>query len=127
MSLPEPVQLAVIDVSFISLGLVLGPVSSTFGPAGGPVVALVKPQFEAGRAQVHGGVVRDPVVHLDVLERVAAVAGAAGLAVIDATASPILGPEGNREFLLHLGVGRTGGNGLPGARLHERLAAVAAP
>jgi 23S rRNA (cytidine1920-2'-O)/16S rRNA (cytidine1409-2'-O)-methyltransferase len=103
-SLPEPVALASVDVSFISLGLVLGPVASTFGPAGGPLVALVKPQFEAGRAQVQRGVVRDPAVHREVLERVAERAVQLGLDVIDVIASPLLGPEGNREFLLYLQV-----------------------
>ena len=104
-SLPEPVSLASIDVSFISLALVLGPVATTFGPEGGSIVPLVKPQFEAGREAARGGVVRDPAVHLGVLQRVAAAARAAGLAVAGAIASPILGPEGNREFLLNLLVG----------------------
>ncbi|MFL5680867.1 MAG: TlyA family RNA methyltransferase [Chloroflexota bacterium] len=104
-SLPEPIDLAVIDVSFISLGLVLGPVASLFAPQGGDVVALVKPQFEAGREQVKGGVVRDAAIHLEVLRRVVARAAALGLEPRDVTPSPILGPEGNREFLLHLRVG----------------------
>lgn len=101
-TLPEPVSLAVVDVSFISLGLVLGPLRSAFGGKGGSIVALVKPQFEAGRGIARGGVVRDPAVHLEVLERVAARARELGLAVRDAVASPLLGPEGNREFFLHL-------------------------
>jgi 23S rRNA (cytidine1920-2'-O)/16S rRNA (cytidine1409-2'-O)-methyltransferase len=100
--LPEPVELAVIDVAFISLGLVLGPVTSCFGSAGGRLVPLVKPQFEAGRELVPGGVVRDPAVHLAVLERVAATAQALGLEVAGAIASPLMGPQGNREFLLDL-------------------------
>jgi 23S rRNA (cytidine1920-2'-O)/16S rRNA (cytidine1409-2'-O)-methyltransferase len=104
-ALPEAVDLAAIDVSFISLGLILGPVASCFGPDGGPVVALVKPQFEAGRSQVRGGVVRDPQVHLDVLRRVVARARSLGLKPLDVVASPITGPEGNREFLLYLEVG----------------------
>ncbi len=107
-TLPEVVSLAVVDVSFISLGLVLGPVRSAFGSAGGTIVALVKPQFEAGRAAARGGVVRDPAVHLEVLERVAARAKELGLTVRDAVASPLLGPEGNREFFLHLEVGPGG-------------------
>ena len=69
-SLPEPVDLAVIDVAFISLGLVLGPVRSVLRDGAGPIVALVKPQFEAGRADVKGGVVRDATVHRDVLRQV---------------------------------------------------------
>jgi 23S rRNA (cytidine1920-2'-O)/16S rRNA (cytidine1409-2'-O)-methyltransferase len=100
--LPEPVALAVADVSFISLGLVLGPIAACLGPEGGPIVPLVKPQFEAGRAALDRGVVRDPAVHLDVLRATVAGARALGLAAVDAIASPILGPEGNREFLLHL-------------------------
>ena len=67
--LPEQMSLAVVDVSFISLGLVLGPIASTFGPPGGSLVPLVKPQFEAGRAALDKGVVRDPTVHLEVLRR----------------------------------------------------------
>ncbi|HSO30356.1 MAG TPA: TlyA family RNA methyltransferase [Candidatus Sulfomarinibacteraceae bacterium] len=104
-ALPEPVSLATIDVAFISLRLVLGPVATTFGPGGGDVVALVKPQFEAGRALVHGGVVRDPAVHRATVEGVAAASTAIGLRPLDVIASPITGPEGNREFLLHLRVG----------------------
>jgi 23S rRNA (cytidine1920-2'-O)/16S rRNA (cytidine1409-2'-O)-methyltransferase len=104
-TLPEPVSLATVDVSFISLRLVLAPVASAFGPAGGDIVALVKPQFEAGRGEAKGGVVRDPVVHERVVGEVAATAEAAGLRVLGQTPSPILGPEGNREFLLHLKVG----------------------
>ena len=100
--LPEPVALAVVDVSFISLGLVLGSIAGCFGAAGGPLIPLVKPQFEAGRAALDRGVVRDPAVHLAVLRTVVARARELGLAAVDAIASPILGPEGNREFLLHL-------------------------
>ena len=101
-SLPEPVALAVVDVSFISLGLVLGPIAACFGLAGGPLVPLVKPQFEAGRQALDRGVVRDPAVHLEVLRRVVAQARALGLLALDVIASPLLGPDGNREFLLHL-------------------------
>jgi 23S rRNA (cytidine1920-2'-O)/16S rRNA (cytidine1409-2'-O)-methyltransferase len=103
-SLPEPVSLASIDVSFISLRLVLAPIASTFEEAGGDIVPLVKPQFEAGRTEVRDGVVRDPAIHTRVLHDVAGAALAAGLEPLAAIASPILGPEGNREFLLHLRV-----------------------
>jgi 23S rRNA (cytidine1920-2'-O)/16S rRNA (cytidine1409-2'-O)-methyltransferase len=105
-SLPEPIDLAVIDVSFISLGLVLGPIASTLrsGPDA-PIVALVKPQFEAGRGRTDHGVVRDPEIHREVLENVTAAAQALGLGARAVIASPILGPEGNREFLLHLQAG----------------------
>jgi 23S rRNA (cytidine1920-2'-O)/16S rRNA (cytidine1409-2'-O)-methyltransferase len=103
-SLPEPIGLATIDVSFISLGIVLGPVSSTLAP-NGQVVALVKPQFEAGRGRTDHGVVRDPAVHREVLERTVEHAAAAGLGTRDVIVSPLTGPEGNREFLVHLAPG----------------------
>jgi 23S rRNA (cytidine1920-2'-O)/16S rRNA (cytidine1409-2'-O)-methyltransferase len=109
--LPEIVDLAVIDVSFISLRLILGPVAAAFGPAGGEIVALVKPQFEAGRGQVPGGVVRDPAVHRATITGVVEAARAAGLVPVDVIASPLLGPEGNREFLLHVRVPATGSKG----------------
>jgi 23S rRNA (cytidine1920-2'-O)/16S rRNA (cytidine1409-2'-O)-methyltransferase len=102
--LGERVDLTVVDVSFISLGLVLGPIASCLAP-GGRVVPLVKPQFEAGRADAKGGVVRDPRIHRAVLERVVEAAAAVGLGACDVVASPILGPEGNREFLLDLRLG----------------------
>lgn len=102
---PEPVDLAVIDVSFISLRLVLGPVRAVLREGRGPIVALVKPQFEAGRADARGGVVRDPEVHRRVLREAAAAATQAGLGVHGVIASPIRGPEGNREFLVHLAAG----------------------
>jgi 23S rRNA (cytidine1920-2'-O)/16S rRNA (cytidine1409-2'-O)-methyltransferase len=105
-SLPEPIALAVIDVSFISLGLVLGPIASTLRPGpNAPIVALVKPQFEAGRGRTDHGVVRDPAIHREVLEKIVAAARVLGLGARDVIASPILGPEGNREFLLHLQAG----------------------
>ncbi|MBI3745876.1 MAG: TlyA family RNA methyltransferase [Chloroflexi bacterium] len=103
-TLPEPVSLATIDVSFISLHLILRPVATAISKEGGEVVALVKPQFEAGRGQVPGGVVRDPSVHRTAIEGVVAAAREAGLVPVDVIASPILGPEGNREFLLWIRV-----------------------
>ncbi len=116
-TLPESVAIATIDVSFISLGLVLGPVASTLGP-GGQVVALVKPQFEAGRGRTDHGVVRDPSVHREVLDRTVASAREAGLGTRAVIASPITGPAGNREFLVHLAPG-------PGcAEIGERIAEV---
>jgi len=102
--IPEPVDIAVVDVAFISLGLVLGPILSVLAP-GGSMVALVKPQFEAGRPEVRGGVVRDPEVHRDVLRRTSARAAALGLGTRGVIASPLRGPEGNREFLAWLGPG----------------------
>ena len=108
-TLDQPIDLAVIDVAFISLALVLGPVASTLrgagGPPGSPIVALIKPQFEVGRGGTDHGVVRDPAVHRTVLETVVGQAAALGLGARAVIASPILGPEGNREFLVHLQAG----------------------
>ena len=104
-TLPEPVDLAVVDVSFISLGLVLGPIRSVLRDGAGPIVALVKPQFEAGKADAKGGVVRDPAIHRRVLRETVARAAALGIGTRAVIASPILGPEGNREFLVHLQAG----------------------
>jgi 23S rRNA (cytidine1920-2'-O)/16S rRNA (cytidine1409-2'-O)-methyltransferase len=102
--LPGPVDLAVVDVSFISLDRILRPVATCFGPAGGRIVALVKPQFEAGRKQVRDGVVRDPQIHRQTLETVARYALGIGLKLRNAVASPLTGPAGNREFFLELEV-----------------------
>lgn len=118
-SLPEPVSLAVVDVSFISLALVLGPIASCFGASGGDVIALVKPQFEAGRESVHRGVVRDHAVHRRVIERTADTSAALGLAPVGLIESPIRGPEGNREFLLHAVVGGSASGRLTAARIAE--------
>jgi 23S rRNA (cytidine1920-2'-O)/16S rRNA (cytidine1409-2'-O)-methyltransferase len=102
--LPTAVDLAVVDVSFISLDRILGPVAGCFGSRGGLIIALVKPQFEAGRRQVRDGVIRDPQVHRQTLEGVARHALAIGLKLRNAVASPLLGPAGNREFFLELEV-----------------------
>jgi 23S rRNA (cytidine1920-2'-O)/16S rRNA (cytidine1409-2'-O)-methyltransferase len=102
--LPTPVDLAVVDVSFISLDRILRPVALCFGPMGGRIVALVKPQFEAGRKQVRDGVVRDPQIHRQTLETVARYALGIGLKLRNAVASPLTGPAGNREFFLELEV-----------------------
>ncbi len=116
-TLPESIDLAVIDVSFISLDLVLGPVTTTLAPRG-TIVALVKPQFEAGKGRTDHGVVRDPAIHREVLERTIESARRHGLGTRAVVASPITGPEGNREFLVHLGRG-------PGcAEIGERIAVV---
>lgn len=107
-ALPEPVDIVSIDVSFIGLHLVLPAARAVLAPEG-QIVALVKPQFEAGRADVgKGGVVRDPAVHLRVLREVIAAADALGLGIHGVTASPLLGPAGNREFLVHLKPGAAG-------------------
>ncbi len=116
-ALPEPIDLATIDVSFISLALILGPVAATLAPRG-QIVALVKPQFEAGRGRTDHGVVRDPVLHREVLKRTVDDAQAAGLGTRAVIASPLTGPQGNREFLVHLAPG-------PGcAEIGERIVEV---
>jgi 23S rRNA (cytidine1920-2'-O)/16S rRNA (cytidine1409-2'-O)-methyltransferase len=99
--LPGPVDIVVIDVSFISLRQILPAVLPVLTPAA-DIVALVKPQFEAGRAEVRKGVIRDPDVHARVLEEVAAAAAAVGLTRVASTPSPITGQKGNVELLLHL-------------------------
>ncbi len=100
--LPEAVSIAVIDVSFISLKLIL-PVALVLLSDSGVCVPLIKPQFEAGKGQVgKGGVVREPEIHRTVLREILTFAAEHGFSVRDLIASPILGPAGNREFLAHL-------------------------
>ncbi|HTG47825.1 MAG TPA: TlyA family RNA methyltransferase [Actinomycetota bacterium] len=106
--LPFVPDLLVADLSFISLATVL-PALSSMGSASAAYVLLVKPQFEAGRSAVgKGGVVTDPAVWRRALDRVVTVAGATGLAPLGAIASPLPGPAGNVEFLLHLRRGSAG-------------------
>jgi 23S rRNA (cytidine1920-2'-O)/16S rRNA (cytidine1409-2'-O)-methyltransferase len=103
--LPEPVALVVVDVSFISLALILPVIARILMP-GGQAITLVKPQFEAGREAVgKGGVVRDPATHRAVLARFVADARDAGFAVAGLMPSPLRGPAGNVEFLGHLLLG----------------------
>ncbi len=97
---PEPVDIIVCDASFIALSKVLDAALGLARP-GAALVALVKPQFEAGRCEVgKGGVVRDPVVHQRVCDAAAEWIGSKGWAVVGIETSPITGPEGNVEFLL---------------------------
>ena len=98
---PEPPDLIVCDASFIGLETVL-PAALALAAPGAILVALVKPQFEAGRAQVgKGGVVRDPAVHEAVVSRIREwLAGQPGWTVVGTDESPITGPDGNREFLI---------------------------
>jgi 23S rRNA (cytidine1920-2'-O)/16S rRNA (cytidine1409-2'-O)-methyltransferase len=105
-SLPEPIELATIDASFISLQLILPTVKSLLQPHG-EVVALVKPQFEAGREQVgKGGIVRDPKVHRAVLEKITRFAIEKEWRVLGIGRSPLAGAEGNVEFFVHLSADR---------------------
>lgn len=100
--IPDKIQFVSIDVSFISLIKVLGPVKALMEPDG-QVVCLIKPQFEAGREKVgKKGVVRERSVHLEVIRMVAAFAGSIGFEALHLEFSPIKGPEGNIEYLLHL-------------------------
>jgi len=102
---PEPCTLATMDVSFISVRKILEPLKAVLAP-GALALVLVKPQFEVGRGQVgRGGIVKEPALHLQALEEVAAFATGAGYAVVSACASPITGATGNREFFLKLVVG----------------------
>ena len=106
-SLPEPVVGVVIDVSFISLALIL-PVAVRLLVPGGWCVPLIKPQFEAGRRDVgKGGVVRDPGIRRRVIREVVGYAAANGFGVTGIVASPILGPAGNAEFLACFRLGAT--------------------
>ncbi len=99
--LPEAIDLVVIDVSFISLRLVLPTAIGLLHPGGG-VVALVKPQFEVGKGEVgKGGVVRDPAQHQAVVQAIAECGAHLGLHGHGVCESPIVGPKGNREFFLY--------------------------
>jgi 23S rRNA (cytidine1920-2'-O)/16S rRNA (cytidine1409-2'-O)-methyltransferase len=101
-TLGEPLDLSVVDVSFISLKLVLPVIFSLLKPEG-QVLCLIKPQFEAGKEKVgKKGVVRDPAVHQEVLEAFLQTAQEIGFTVKNLTFSPVKGPEGNIEFLGHL-------------------------
>ncbi|MEH3143832.1 MAG: TlyA family RNA methyltransferase [Methylobacterium frigidaeris] len=98
--LPEPPEMAVVDLSFISLHLVLPAVVPLLAP-GAALVALIKPQFEAGRERVgRGGLVRDPAIHDEVCAGIRDRLAALGVAVAGLIPSPIEGGDGNREFLV---------------------------
>ncbi|MGH7823960.1 MAG: TlyA family RNA methyltransferase [Candidatus Binatia bacterium] len=100
--LPCPADLATVDVSFISLRLVL-PQVKTLLAAAGQIVALIKPQFEVGKGKVgKGGVVRSHDEHVRVIEEINGAAVRLGLAVEGVIESPLLGPKGNKEFFIHL-------------------------
>lgn len=98
----DELDFASVDVSFISLSRILPPARELLKPAG-EMVCLIKPQFEAGREKVgKKGVVRDAKIHLEVIEEVLAFAKEAGFSVLQLTFSPVKGPEGNIEYLVHL-------------------------
>jgi 23S rRNA (cytidine1920-2'-O)/16S rRNA (cytidine1409-2'-O)-methyltransferase len=98
-ALPEPISLGVVDVSFISLKLAL---PTVFNLVSDEVVALIKPQFEAGRAEVgKGGVVRDPAIHKKVLSELTQWSTTQPFRIVEIVESPIKGPAGNVEFLSH--------------------------
>lgn len=100
--LGEPLDLSVVDVSFISLKIVL-PVIKTFLKPTGQVLCLIKPQFEAGKEKVgKKGVVRDPETHKEVLDQFVELANSLEFKILGLTFSPVKGPEGNIEFLGHL-------------------------
>lgn len=98
---PEPVDALICDASFISLKTVL-PAPLSLLQGGGVLIALIKPQFEAGRGRLgKGGVVRDPLVHTEILQEIEGwLQARAGLSVLGVTESPVTGPKGNREFLI---------------------------
>jgi len=115
----EPFQLVVIDVSFISLKTIVERAIAELAP-GGTIVALVKPQFEAGRKRLgRGGVVRDPEVHRAVLREVRDAMQSLGLTAAAVTPSPLLGPAGNREFFM---LARREGAPVSDTRLDEAIA-----
>ena len=99
----EPLDLSVIDVSFISLRIVLPAIKNLLKQDRGQVLCLIKPQFEAGRENVgKNGVIREPAVHKEVLDNIVALAKELGFKILGLTFSPVKGPAGNIEFLGHL-------------------------
>lgn len=101
--LGEPLDLSVVDVSFISLKIVLPVIRTFLRPEAGQVLCLIKPQFEAGKEKVgKKGVVRDPLVHQEVLDHFVELTHQIGFHILGLTFSPVKGPEGNIEFLAHL-------------------------
>lgn len=108
--LGEPLDLSVVDVSFISLKIVLPVIKTFLKENSGQVLCLIKPQFEAGKEKVgKKGVVRDPAVHKEVLDDFVALANEIGFKILGLTFSPVKGPEGNIEFLAHLTLADTVG------------------
>ncbi len=101
--LGEPLDLSVVDVSFIGLEIVLPAIKNLLKQDSGQVLCLIKPQFEAGKENVgKKGVVRDPKIHQMVLDNFVSLVGSLGFSILGLTFSPVKGPEGNIEFLGHL-------------------------
>ena len=124
--LGEPLDLSVIDVSFISLKIVLPAIKALLKPESGQVLCLIKPQFEAGREKVgKKGVVREPATHKEVLDDFVSLADALNFRILGLTFSPVKGPEGNIEFLGHLSLADVEGihpdTGAVVAQAHETL------
>jgi 23S rRNA (cytidine1920-2'-O)/16S rRNA (cytidine1409-2'-O)-methyltransferase len=104
-ALPEPPHIAVIDVSFISLKIVLPQVRKLLRPCH-EIIALIKPQFEVGKGKVgKGGVVRSAAEHERVIEEIRCAAAELGYKICGTVESPLLGPKGNKEFLIYLDIG----------------------
>ena len=125
-NLGEPLDLSVIDVSFISLKIVLPAIKALLKPESGQVLCLIKPQFEAGREKVgKKGVVREPATHKEVLDDFVSLADALNFKILGLTFSPVKGPEGNIEFLGHLSLADVEGihpdTGAVVAQAHETL------
>jgi 23S rRNA (cytidine1920-2'-O)/16S rRNA (cytidine1409-2'-O)-methyltransferase len=121
LSLPNPVQLVCVDVSFISLRIIFPVIKGWLVKNGGAVVTLIKPQFEAGREEADKGkgVIRDPAIHARVLMDVLSEAQKEGFGINGLILSPLEGPKGNREFLAHLTY-----PGKPRDDLHQLILAV---
>lgn len=118
--IPDRLDFASVDVSFISLTRILLPARNLLQPAG-EMVCLIKPQFEAGREKVgKKGVVRDPYVHGEVIQKVMDFADLMGFLILGLTWSPVKGPEGNIEYLIHLRREEPEGKTVP-AQEHEAL------
>ena len=124
--LGEPLDLSVVDVSFISLRIVLPVIKTFLKDCTGQVLCLIKPQFEAGKEKVgKKGVVRDPAVHKEVLDDFVALTKAINFKILGLTFSPVKGPEGNIEFLAHLTLADEAGidpdTALVVSQAHEKL------
>lgn len=116
----ESVDLVVIDVSFISLKLVIPPALSVLKPEG-DLIALVKPQFEVGKGEVENkGIIKDPQKHLNVLRGLSEFMEEKKWPIVNLTTSPITGQKGNREFLIHC-TGKDPGTAVDEERIHKEI------